>query len=87
MALKHIILLLVLVEILHWNIVEGLPDIDCNSLSPAIGEPQQVTVPYQVDISDLQDAEGKLSYIPERTYKCELHHPAKLTIKKTLSLS
>ena len=73
MSLKHVLLQLALIEVLYWSSVEGLPNIDCNTLSPIDAEKslQRGPPPYEVDVSNLKDSDRKLSYLPGKTYKCE----------------
>ena len=59
----------------HWNQVEsfpdGAPEEACATLTPAlqshVDPPQTGPVPYEVDLSSLDDGDG-FSYVPGGTY-------------------
>ena len=71
-------LLLVLIWACQWEDVmalsDGPPVAACDTLSPDptahSASPQTGLVPYMVDLSELTDDSGSLSYVPGETYQC-----------------
>ena len=66
-------LLLLFAYFLCFNIAEGALEINCESLqfnSPELVIPAPSDFEDPLDISELKDADGKYSYVPDRTYKC-----------------
>ena len=78
---KYIILLVaVLLSIaIKVNVVQsfsgGAPAAACATLSPDPNQhgapPQAPPVPYEVDISALDNGNGGFTYVPGRTYMCK----------------
>ena len=52
----------------------GAPQEACNTVTPnhPPATPQNTSNPYRIGLSAFDDGSGSLTYLPGRTYQCEL---------------